>query len=127
MVVDQLSLTFSALADPTRRAILARLTSGQTSVTELAAPHAMSLPAISKHLRVLERSGLITRSREAQLRPCKLKAEPMKAAVDWLERYRQHWEERLDRLEDYLKELQRQPTPAPKKAKPHGRRKKSAR
>lgn len=125
MVVDQLSLTFSALADPTRRAILARLTSGQVSVTELAEPHAMSLPAISKHLRVLERCGLITRSREAQVRPCQLKAEPMKEAVDWLERYRQHWEERLDRLEDYLKELQAQP--AARKAPAHGRRKKSAR
>ena len=124
MVADQLSLTFSALADPTRRAILARLTSGQVSVTELAAPHAMSLPAISKHLRVLERCGLITRSREAQVRPCRLKAAPMKAAVDWLERYRQHWEERLDRLEDYLKELQTKP-PTPKKH--HGRKKKSSR
>src|ERR1700704_5452849 len=106
MVADQLSLTFSALADPTRRAILARLTSGQTSVTELAAPHDMSLPAISKHLRVLERCGLITRTREAQVRPCQLKAEPMKAAVDWLEHYRQHWEESFDRLEVYLQELQ---------------------
>ncbi len=124
MVADQLSLTFSALADPTRRAILARLTAGQTSVTELAAPHAMSLPAISKHLRVLERCGLITRSREAQVRPCRLKAAPMKDAVDWLERYRQHWEERLDRLEDYLKELQ---TTSPKtKTLSHARRKKSA-
>ena len=125
MVTDQLSLTFSALADPTRRAILARLTSGQVSVTELAEPHDMSLPAISKHLRVLERCGLITRSREAQVRPCRLKAEPMKDAVDWLERYRQHWEERLDRLEVYLKELQT--APSPKKPKSHGRRKKSAR
>ena len=125
MVTDQLSLTFSALADPTRRAILARLTSGQVSVTELAEPHDMSLPAISKHLRVLERCGLITRSREAQVRPCRLKAEPMKAAVDWLEHYRQHWEQRLDRLEDYLRELQA--TPPAKKAKPHGRRKKSVR
>jgi DNA-binding transcriptional ArsR family regulator len=125
MVADQLSLTFSALADPTRRAILARLTSGQTSVTDLAAPHDMSLPAISKHLRVLERCGLITRSREAQVRPCRLKAAPMKDAVDWLERYRQHWEERLDRLEDYLKELQAKPT-APK-GKTHGRRKRSSR
>lgn len=125
MTQDHLSSTFAALADPTRRAILARLTSGQTSVTELAAPHDMSLPAISKHLRVLERCGLITRSREAQVRPCRLKAAPMKDAVDWLERYRQHWEERLDRLEDYLKELQT--TPPPRKAKTHGRRKKSSR
>ena len=102
MVADQLSLTFSALADPTRRAILARLTQGATSVTALAAPHDMSLPAISKHLRVLERSGLITRSREAQVRPCRLKAAPMKEAVNWLEHYRRHWEESFDRLADYL-------------------------
>jgi len=103
---DQLSLTFAALADPTRRAILAHLTSGQTTVTELAAPHDMSLPAISKHLRVLERSGLIERARDAQWRPCRLKAAPMKEAVDWLEDYRRHWEESLDRLDDYLKQLQ---------------------
>ena len=103
---DRLSLTFSALADPTRRAILARLAHGARSVTELAAPHAMSLPAISKHLRVLERSGLIERSREAQWRPCRIKAAPLKEAVDWMEQYRRHWEERLDRLEEYLKELQ---------------------
>lgn len=121
MVADQLSLTFSALADPTRRAILARLTAGETSVTALAEPHDMSLPAISKHLRVLERSGLITRSRAAQVRPCRLQAAPMKAAVDWLEHYRQHWEGRLDRLEIYLKELQS------KKTKAHGRRQKSPR
>ena len=125
MVIDQLSLTFSALADPTRRAILAQLTSGQTSVTELAAPHDMSLPAISKHLRVLEHSGLITRSRAGQVRPCQLKAEPMKDAVDWLERYRRHWEERLDRLEDYLQQLQAaKPT---RKSPTAGRRKKPAR
>ena len=104
---DQLSRTFAALADPTRRAILARLTAGQSSVTELAEPHDMSLPAISKHLRVLERSGLIERSRDAQWRPCRLKAEPMKQAVDWLEGYRHHWEEKLDRLEAYLQELQK--------------------
>jgi len=124
MVADQLSLTFAALADPTRRAILARLTSGQTSVTELAAPHDMSLPAISKHLRVLERSGLIERGRDAQWRPCRLKAAPMAEAVQWLERYRRHWEERLDRLEDYLKELQTKPAPP---RKPHAREKKPAR
>ena len=110
MSPDRLSLTFAALADPTRRAILARLTSGQTSVTELAAPHAMSLPAISKHLRVLERSGLIERGREAQWRPCRIKAAPMKEAVDWLETYRRHWEESLDRLDEYLKQLKAQPT-----------------
>ncbi len=120
MVIDQLSLTFSALADPTRRAILARLISGQTSVTELAAPHDMSLPAISKHLRVLETCGLITRSREGQVRPCQLKAEPMKNAVDWLERYRQHWEQSFDRLEVYLKELQTKKIPPRKR---HGRKK----
>lgn len=106
MSPDRLSKTFAALADPTRRAILSRLTAGETSVTELAAPHDMSLPAISKHLRVLEQSGLIERSRDAQWRPCRLKAEPMKEAVDWLETYRRHWEESFDRLEAYLKELQ---------------------
>jgi len=122
MSPDRLSLTFAALADPTRRAILARLTRGQVSVTELAEPHAMSLPAISKHLRVLERSGLIERSRDAQWRPCKLKAAPIKEAVDWMEQYRQHWEQSLDRLEVYLKELQKRNPPI--QAKPHGRRKK---
>ena len=106
MSPDRLSRTFAALADPTRRAILARLTTGQTTVTDLAEPHDMSLPAISKHLRVLERSGLIERSRDAQWRPCRLKAAPMKEAVDWLEDYRRHWEESLDRLAEYLKELQ---------------------
>jgi len=122
MSPDRLSKTFAALADPTRRAILARLTSGQTSVTELAAPHDMSLPAISKHLRVLERSGLIERSRDAQWRPCRLKAEPMKEAVDWLETYRRHWEESFDRLEAYLKELHnKKPTT---KEKSHGPKKK---
>ena len=106
MPSDRLSATFSALADPTRRAILARLAAGETSVTELAAPFDMSLPAISKHLKVLERAGLITRGREAQWRPCKLEAKPLKSAADWLEHYRTFWEESLDRLEDYLKELQ---------------------
>src|SRR5579871_2486507 len=106
MSTDCLSLTFSALADPTRRAILSRLASGEFSVMELAAPFKMSLPAISKHLKVLERSGLITRGRDAQWRPCRLKAEPMKEAVDWLEHYRRFWEESLDRLDEYLKELQ---------------------
>lgn len=103
---DRLSTTFAALADPTRRTILSRLMSGATTVNELAAPHDMSLPAISKHLKVLERSGLITRSREAQMRPCRLKAAPLKEAVDWLEHYRRHWEESFDRLDDYLKALQ---------------------
>jgi DNA-binding transcriptional ArsR family regulator len=103
---DRLSSTFSALADPTRRAILARLASGEASVTELAEPFDMSLPAISKHLKVLERAGLILRGREAQWRPCRLEARPLKGASDWLEDYRAFWEQSLDRLEDYLKELQ---------------------
>ncbi len=106
MPLDRLSRTFSALADPTRRAILARLASGEASVTELAAPFDMSLPAISKHLKVLERAGLITRGREAQWRPCRLHAKPLKGAADWLERYRVFWEQSLNRLEDYLSELQ---------------------
>jgi DNA-binding transcriptional ArsR family regulator len=103
---DRLTQTFSALADPTRRAILARLASGEASVSELAAPFAISLPAISKHLKVLEHAGLITRSREAQWRPCRLEPRPLKNAADWLEHYRIFWEQSLDRLEDYLKELQ---------------------
>src|SRR6266404_7292694 len=106
MSPDRLSTTFSALADPTRRAILARLVSGEVSVTELAEPFAMSLPAVSKHLKVLERAGLITRSREAQWRPCRLKAGPLKDAADWLEHYRQFWEQSFDRLDDYLGALQ---------------------
>jgi DNA-binding transcriptional ArsR family regulator len=105
MSPDRLSTTFAALADPTRRAILARLVSGEVSVTELAEPFAMSLPAISKHLKVLERAGLITRSREAQWRPCRLDAGPLKDAADWLEHYRRFWEESFDRLDDYLGEL----------------------
>src|SRR5271167_1168919 len=103
---DRLSTAFAALADPTRRAILARLTTGEASVTELAEPFDMSLPAISKHLKVLEHAGLITRGREAQWRPCRLEARPLKNAADWLEHYRIFWEQSLDRLEDYLKELQ---------------------
>ena len=106
MSPDRLSLTFSALADPTRRAILARLVSGEVSVTELAEPFAMSLPAVSKHLKVLERAGLIARSREAQWRPCRLEAGPLKDAADWLEHYRRFWEQSFDRLADYLGELQ---------------------
>lgn len=106
MSPDPLSAIFAALADPTRRAILARLVSGETSVTELAEPFEMSLPAISKHLKVLERAGLISRSREAQWRPCRLEATPLKDAVDWLEHYRHFWEQSLDRLEDYLHEVQ---------------------
>ncbi len=106
MTSDCLSLVFAALADPTRRAILARLSTGESSVTEIAKPFKISLPAITKHLKVLERSGLITRSREAQWRPCRIKAKPMKDAVDWLEHYRAHWEESFDRLDEYLKDLQ---------------------
>ena len=108
MPTDQLSSTFSALADPTRRAILGRLSKGETSVTDLAKPFKMSLPAVSKHLKVLERAGLIERSREAQWRPCRLKPRPLKGAADWLEQYRQMWEERLDRLEEYLREIQQE-------------------
>ena len=103
---DRLDATFAALADPTRRAILARLASGEASVTELAEPFEMTLPAVSKHLKVLERAGLIARSREAQWRPCRLQAGPLKDADDWLERYRRHWEESFDRLDSYLQELQ---------------------
>src|SRR5579862_3817796 len=103
---DPLSATLSALADPTRRAILARLTEGEATVNQLAEPFDISLPAISRHLKVLERCGLITRGREAQWRPCRLEAKPMKEAVDWLERYRKHWEESFDRLDEYLKQLQ---------------------
>ena len=106
MQTDHLSTTFSALADPTRRAILARLASGEASVTELAEPFEMSMPAISKHLKVLEKAGLIARGREAQWRPCRLRPAPLKDVSDWIERYREMWEERLDRLDEYLRELQ---------------------
>jgi DNA-binding transcriptional ArsR family regulator len=106
MPADRLSTTFAALADPTRRAILARLALGSTSVTELAKPFEMSLPAVSKHLKVLERAGLIARGREAQWRPCRIEANALKDVDDWLERYRRLWEERLDRLENYLAVLQ---------------------
>jgi DNA-binding transcriptional ArsR family regulator len=119
---ETLNLTFAALADPTRRAILSRLASGQASVNELAAPFRMSLPAVSKHLKVLERSGLISRGREAQWRPCRLKAKPMKEAVDWLEHYRRFWEESFDRLEVYLQELQTKEKKERKKS--HGKNKK---
>lgn len=106
MSPDRLDATFFALADPTRRAILARLAAGEATVTELAAPFAMSLPAVSKHLKVLERAGLIARSRQAQWRPCRLEAAPLKEVADWVSDYRHHWEQRLDRLDDYLRELQ---------------------
>ena len=105
MATDHLSTTFSALADPTRRAILARLASGEASVGELAEPFDMSLPAVSKHLKVLERAGLIARGREAQWRPSRLEAGPLKDAADWIGRYRRFWEASLDRLGDYLREL----------------------
>jgi len=103
---DPLTVTFAALADPTRRAILARLATGEASVTELAEPFEMSLPAVSKHLKVLERAGLIARSREAQWRPCRLSPTPLKDVADWVQNYRQFWEQSLDHLEDYLTELQ---------------------
>ena len=107
MTADTLSTTFSALADPTRRAILARLAGGESSVLEIAEPFDMSLPAVSKHLKVLERAGLIERGREAQWRPCRLQANPLKSVADWVEVYRRHWEESFDKLERYLKQLQR--------------------
>jgi DNA-binding transcriptional ArsR family regulator len=105
-MTDRLSTTFAALADPTRRAILARLSQGEMSVTELAAPFAMTMPAISKHLKVLERAGLIERGRKAQLRPARLEAGPLKEAADWIQHYRRFWEESFDRLDDYLQEIQ---------------------
>src|SRR3982074_2647310 len=107
MAADHLSMTFGALADPTRRAILARLTKGDASVTELAKPFEMRLISISKHLKVLERAGLIARSRDAQWRPCRLKAQRLEEAADWVGRYREFWELSFDRLEDHLRELQR--------------------
>jgi DNA-binding transcriptional ArsR family regulator len=110
MPPDALSATFSALADPTRRAILARLALGETSVKELAEPFAMTPPAVTKHLKVLARAGLITQGRQAQWRPCKLEAQALKEVSDWVEQYRQLWEQRLDRLEDYLRDLQAQQT-----------------
>ena len=103
---DQLSNTFAALADPTRRAILARLALGETSVNEIAEPFEMSLPAVTKHLKVLQRAGLISQSRQAQWRPCKLEAAPMQEVANYLERYRQLWEKRFDQLDNYLKTLQ---------------------
>lgn len=109
MPADRLSATFAALADPTRRAILARLANGETTVTELAQPFDMSLPAVTKHLKVLENAGLIRRGREAQTRPCRLEPAPLKAATDWLEEYRRLWEEKLDGLERYLRQLQAKP------------------
>jgi DNA-binding transcriptional ArsR family regulator len=103
---DPLSTTFAALADPTRRAILARLASGEATVTELAAPFDLSLPAVSKHLKVLARAGLIEQGRHAQWRPCRLTPEPLRGVAEWIGQYRQHWEHSFDRLADYLDELQ---------------------
>jgi len=114
---DRLTATFAALADPTRRAILARLASGECSVTALAEPFDMSLPAVSKHLRVLERAGLIARGRDAQWRPCRLQPAPLKDVSDWIERYRDLWAQRFDRLENYLQEMKA------KEQKGHGRQK----
>lgn len=108
MPPDPLSATFAALADPTRRAILARLSSGETSVTELAKPFAMSLPAVTKHLKVLERAGLVARGRQAQWRPCRLEAGPLKEIAEWVAHYRRFWDQSFDRLHDYLKELKKQ-------------------
>ncbi len=114
---DHLSVTFSALADPTRRAILARLSSGEASVTDLAAPFEMSMPAISKHLKVLERAGLIARGREAQWRPCQLEAGPLKEVADWVLHYRSFWEQSFNRLDEYLETMKA------KEKKKHGRSK----
>ncbi len=108
MATDHLSMTLTALADPTRRAILARLAKGEATVLELAAPFDLSLPGVSKHLKVLQRAGLITQGRRAQWRPCRLEPEPLKEVADWLEQYRHIWEEQFDRLDDYLKQLQRE-------------------
>lgn len=128
---DRLSLTFAALADPTRRAILARLANGETTVSVLAEPFEMSMPAISKHLKVLERAGLVSRGREAQWRPVSLRAEPMKDVAGWIDTYRKFWEQSLDRLDDYLRELQakdavtrnveKKPAPQARKTTPHGK------
>ncbi|CAH1905905.1 Transcriptional regulator, ArsR family [Candidatus Nitrotoga sp. HW29] len=109
VTLDRLSVTFSALADPTRRAMLARLAKGEASVNELAAPFAMSLPAISKHIKVLEKAGLVTKGRDAQWRPCRIDAEQLKVAMDWIGQYKQFWENRLDRLDTYLLTLQQNP------------------
>jgi DNA-binding transcriptional ArsR family regulator len=120
MTSDQLTTTFAALADPTRRAILARLAAGEASVTELAEPFKMSMPAISKHLKVLERARLIARGREAQYRPCRLEASPLKDVADWVEHYRHFWTQSFDRLDDYLRELKAQQI----KKEKHARKKK---
>ena len=123
MNLEQASSTFAALGDPTRLRILARLSKGEATVTELAQPFAMSMPAITKHLKVLERAGLISRSRDAQWRPCKIEAKGLKPVVDWVEDYRKIWEQRMDRLEAYLQELQFEEGKTPKKEAKHGRKK----
>ena len=115
MPSDALSTTLAAISDPTRRAILVRLAEGTATVNELAEPFDMTLPAVSKHLKVLERAGLITRGRDAQRRPCRLRAEPLKEAADWIERYRAFWQERFDRMAEYLDELQRKEKPDERK------------
>ena len=111
MAIDHLTTTFRALADPTRRAILARLSAGEASVTDLAAPFSMSMPAVSKHLKVLERAELIARGKDAQWRPCRIEGVRLKEAVDWMEQYRRIWEARFDRLDEYLKEIQAKQNP----------------
>ena len=115
MHTDTLSATFAALSDPTRRAILARLARGEATVTELAAPFEITPPAVTKHLKVLQRAGLIVQGRERQWRPCRIQPEPLKEAANWVDQYRQLWEQRLDRLEDYLRELQREEKPRVRK------------
>src|SRR5258705_1447392 len=119
MSTDHLSMTFAALADPTRRVILARLSRGESSVTELAKPFKMTLPGISKHLKVLERAGLISRGRDAQWRPCRLDAGPLKEVSDWVEHYRSFWKDSFDRLDEYLQQLQK------KEKEQHGRKQRS--
>jgi DNA-binding transcriptional ArsR family regulator len=106
--IDQLSVTFAALADPTRRAILSRLAGGEASVQELSQPFQMTLPAVSRHLKVLQRAGLVEQGRRAQWRPCRIRAAPLKVAADWVEQYRELWEERFNRLDDYLQEMKQQ-------------------
>jgi len=121
MNADALSSTFSALAHPARRAMLARLSHGEASVMDLAKPFKMSLPAVSRHLKVLEKSGLIARGRQAQWRPCRLEAKPLKEASDWIETYRKAWEARFDRLDQYLQDLQNTAKETPHDRKRHGR------
>jgi DNA-binding transcriptional ArsR family regulator len=123
MTTDHLSSTFAALADPTRRAILAQLASGEASVNEIARPFKMTLPAVSKHLKVLSKAGLVKRSRTAQWRPVALQAAPLKEALDWIDRYRDFWEQSFDRLDEYLKELQAMEAGGKKEIKENGKAK----